>query len=116
MTKTNLNQEIIKMRVQVCKSLANPIRMQIIDALKESELTAGDLACTIDVAAATLSQHLSILRNVGIIQSRREAKFIYYSLSDPRIIEACSIMAEVLKDQLKDMGMLSKHLKEDLEK
>jgi ArsR family transcriptional regulator len=87
--------------------------MSIIDTLKEHELTAGDLACTLDVSSTSLSQHLNILRNVGVVQARREGKFIYYSLSDVRVVQACNLMSEVLLDRLKNMELLSKQLTED---
>jgi|GEM_PF-427055 len=111
MRQSQLSAEITKMRVQVCKAMANPTRMRVIDILKNGEKTAGDLACLLGVPSATLSQHLALLRQVGILESRRDAKFIIYSLTDKRIVDACDLMMKVLLDRIKNVEQLSKSLR-----
>ena len=54
------------------------------------------------ITKANLSQHLAIMRDKGILKSRREGTNIYYSLANPKVIQACDIMREVLFEHLKE--------------
>jgi ArsR family transcriptional regulator len=66
-----------------------------------------------NIAKANLSQHLSVMRQKGILLTRREGTTIYYRLARPKITEACAIMREVLMDSLADQEKLSKSIRGD---
>jgi len=68
------------------KSMAHPIRLEILCRLREGELSVADLQSTAQTTGGNLSQHLAILRNQGIITCRREANFLYNRISDERIL------------------------------
>ena len=84
------------MQADMCQILANPKRLQILNLLKWGELSVGALVQAMGVAKANLSQHLSLMRQRGILATRREGTTIYYRLAIPPITEACEIMREVL--------------------
>ena len=66
---------------QTFKALSNPIRRSILELLKAGKLSAGDIAGHFDVAGATISHHLSILKQADLIREEKEKNFIYYELN-----------------------------------
>ena len=67
---------------QLLKALANANRLMILCTLAEGEHSVGELNDRIDLSQSALSQHLAILRDQGLVKTRRESQTIYYSLSD----------------------------------
>lgn len=102
----DFDDEIFQLHCQVCKSLANPVRLKIMYCLGENELPVSAIIKMVGVRKANLSQHLAILRQVGIVRARRKGLNVYYSIADPKIIRACNILREVLYKQLKEKANL----------
>jgi len=94
-------KELFRMQANVCKTMANPVRMEIIYALKEGEKTVTELVEITGLAKSNVSQHLSVLKGADMLASRREGVNIYYSIANPKIVEACRLMREVLMEQVK---------------
>lgn len=63
------------------KAMADPTRRQILQLLKKGKLTAGDLAEHFDMTKPSLSHHLNVLKNAGLVLDERQGQFIYYSLN-----------------------------------
>ena len=63
------------------RALADPIRREILSLLKGGRLSAGDIASHFDVTGASISRHLSVLKEADLIRDTREGKFIYYDLN-----------------------------------
>ena len=63
------------------KALSNPIRRDILELLKAGRLSAGDISSHFDLAGATISHHLSILKKADLVQETKEKNFIYYELN-----------------------------------
>lgn len=76
------------------------------DLLQEGEKIAGTLSSEMEITKANLSQHLKVMKSKGIVLSRREGVSIYYSIANPKIVEACQLMREVLMEQLDGMSRL----------
>lgn len=74
------------------KTMAHPIRLKILCLLQEGEQTVGDLQKVVKTTNANVSQHLTILRNQGIITFRKEANFIYNRIADDNILELMKTM------------------------
>ena len=94
------------MHAEICKTLANPKRLEIIYALKEGELSAGELVKRLNIPKANVSQHLAILRQRRVVVSRRDGVNIYYSIANPKIVQACALMREMLMEQIKEDNRL----------
>ncbi|MBI4824549.1 MAG: winged helix-turn-helix transcriptional regulator [Nitrospirae bacterium] len=97
---------IFTYQADICKTLGNPKRLEIIEALSNGELNVTELAERLGIRKANASQHLSVLRSKGLIIARREGLNIYYSIANPKIITACGMMREVLLEQLEKGGKL----------
>ena len=63
------------------KALADPIRREILNLLKNGPLSAGEIVDHFSVSGASISRHLSVLKEADLIRDRREGKFIYYELN-----------------------------------
>ena len=63
------------------KALADPIRREILNMLKGGRMSAGDISARFDVTGASISRHLSVLREADLIRDTREGKFIFYELN-----------------------------------
>ena len=67
------------------KSISHPFRLHILCLLQGKEMTVGEISRAIKTTDANISQHLSILRNQGIVGTRKEANFIYNRIIDDRV-------------------------------
>lgn len=86
-SKTKDSKEYYKKCSEVFKILSNPKRLQIMNEIKDKEVTVGEISKAICSRKSNTSQHLAYLRYAGIVVARRSGKNIYYKLADPRIID-----------------------------
>jgi ArsR family transcriptional regulator len=89
----------IEQLADLLKSIAHPIRLQILCMLQEREMTVGELRDAVHTTHANVSQHLSILRNQGIIDFRKDANFIYNRIADARMTELIKTMRGLFCEQ-----------------
>jgi len=102
----NMEEKMFQMHAEVCKSMANPTRLKIMNLLREGEKSVEELRERLKLPKANLSQHLSILRQRRIVTTRRGGLNIYYKVSNLKMIKACDILREVLLEQLQEGGKL----------
>ena len=88
------------MHANICKVFASPTRVMIIDVLQKGEQTVSELEKAIGVRQATLSQHLAVLREKGVVVTKRAGQSVYYQIANPKILQACRLMREVLLEQM----------------
>jgi len=103
----NRDKEIFELQASICQTMANAKRLEIICILNRDEMTVGDIADRMGVRLANLSQHLSIMKSKGILESRRDGVHIYYRISNPKVLQACSLMKEVLMEQFEAQGRMT---------
>jgi len=99
MKTTMTDKSIFEMQAEICKTLTNPKRIEILSVLKTDERTVTELVNALGASKANVSQHLAVMRHKGILTTRREGVNIYYRVANPKVIEACSLMKEVLFEQ-----------------
>lgn len=93
-------RRIFELQAEICQALASPKRLEILYTLRDGELPAGELARRLGISTANLSQHLSIMRQTGLLDSRKEGLNVYYRLAIPEILAACGILRQVLAEHL----------------
>ncbi len=103
-----LREEIIRLHANICSGLADPNRIMIIYSLAEGPHNVSDIASIVELPQPTVSRHLKILRDRGIVRSERDGQTIIYSLSDKRIVQALDLLRATLGDLLTDQGELAK--------
>ena len=102
MMDKNMEEKIFQMHAEICKSMANPTRLRIMNLLREGEKSVEELRGKLKLPKANLSQHLSVLRQRRIVSTRREGLNIYYKVANPKMIKACDLLREVLLEQLRE--------------
>ncbi len=75
--------------VEFCKALADDTRQRILEMLLEREMCVGDIVDAFDMSQPTISHHLNILRQFGLVTSRKEGKQVYYSINRDNVVECC---------------------------
>jgi DNA-binding transcriptional ArsR family regulator len=107
MTDADIKSEVLKLQAELCKSLSDPKRLQIIHELRGGEKAVSELAGILGLKQSNTSQHLATLRRVGVITSRKEGNAVYYRLADAKIADACDLVHEVITNQLRRSERLS---------
>jgi DNA-binding transcriptional ArsR family regulator len=100
------DKTLFELQSEVCKTLASPKRLEILNALKDGEKTVTDLVEILGVPKANVSQHLAVMRHKGILKSRRNGVNIFYTLASSKVIQACILMREVLTEQMRERSKL----------
>ncbi len=103
-------KEFYQLHAELCKVFSNPTRLEILNLLRNGEMSVTKLIEKTKLTQANISQHLSIMKLKGIVSPRREGKNIYYALEYPKIIKAFDIIREVLTERLKKSGNIVKLL------
>ena len=87
--------------------MANAKRLAILESLHGGERSVTDIAEAVGASITTVSQHLRLLRDKRVVETRKDAQTVYYRLRDPRMIEACHLIRAVLVDGMKSQGQLA---------
>ncbi len=96
-----LEDQIYERQVAICKAFANPIRLRILDLLSNGGRNGADIQETLGISKTNLSQHLAILRSAGVVVTHRDGKQIHCSLAIPEVKQACTLIRNVLRAQIR---------------
>ena len=92
---------IYEKQVNICKAFANPIRLRILDMIAQRPYAASELQEQLSISKANLSQHMTILKAAGVVITHREGKQVYCSLAIPEVKQACQLIRNVLRAQIR---------------
>lgn len=95
-----IDHDIAKQHAELCKVLANPKRLRILNLLRDGEQSVTEISERTDIPQPTVSQHLRKMSDRGVVESRDAGVNSYYAITDPRIVDGMVIMREVLIDQI----------------
>ena len=104
-----IDDKIFLMHAEVCKAMANPVRLKVLSVLQDGEQSVEAMVKLLKLRKANLSQHLAVLRQRGIVATRRDGLRIYYRCANFKMLKACAILREVLLEQLAEGGKLMEH-------
>lgn len=93
---------LFEQQAQLLKALAHPRRLEIVHLLRDQTLCVTDIYAMLDLPQANISQHLTLLKDAGVVQSQRQGKQIWYKITDPEILHACDLLRGVLLGKLDD--------------
>lgn len=99
--KPKIDMTIYNLQANISKTLANPIRLAILHILRDGEKSVNELTDILGISQSNLSQHLALMRQVDIVKTRKQGTTIFYSVTNPKINQACDMVREVLIDQLR---------------
>jgi DNA-binding transcriptional ArsR family regulator len=95
---------LFEMHADMCQALANPSRLAIMYMLKDGERCVGDIAGELGIAVHNVSQHLRILRQRSLVHARKEGQTVYYSITNPKFVQACALIREALLEEHQAAG------------
>ena len=100
-------QMLFEKQAEIVKSIAHPLRIAVIDFLKDGEQCVCDIAAFIGAERSNVSRHLSVMVNAGVLDSRKDGLKMIYRLKTPCILNFISCVTDVLAQQIKgDLQLL----------
>jgi DNA-binding transcriptional ArsR family regulator len=105
-----MKQKILEGQANILKALGQPTRLQILDLLKDGERCVCEIFPAINQEQANVSKHLAILRQAGILESRKDGLRILYRIKEPEILNLLQGVSKVLKTQAREQHRLMAQL------
>lgn len=100
--------ELGRFKAEFFKALAHPLRIAVLDTLREGEIGVNELCGLLKTEQSTLSQQLAVLRNRNIVVARKEGLNVYYSVRDKMVFKLLDVAKQIFNNQLISVqGMLS---------
>ncbi|MGA3292054.1 MAG: metalloregulator ArsR/SmtB family transcription factor [Candidatus Microgenomates bacterium] len=87
-------KEFYEKSADLFKILSNAKRLEVLNLIKDKEVTVNDLSKILGTRKSNTSQHLAYLRYTGLVKTRRQGKNVFYKLADPKIVKLCKILTE----------------------
>ncbi len=100
--KAQLEEELYERRAGICKAFANPVRLKILDMVSKGDCPVSEIRERLGISLANLSQHLAVLKAAGVVGTRREGKQVHCFLAIKEVKQACSLISDVLRAQVKN--------------
>lgn len=91
---------VYQMKAEFFRILGHPVRVRILELLKDGERTVGDLQNELQMDSSGTSQHLGVLRKHGILEGRRVGTSVFYTVRDPRIFQLLEVSRQILTSSL----------------
>ena len=97
------NQPLQRFKAEFFKALAHPIRITILELLRQGEMSVGELQERLAIDPSSVSQQLAVLRSRNIVETRRAGSSVFYTVRDPAIFELLDIARTIFDNHLIDM-------------
>lgn len=111
----NKNMALYERQADICYALSHPVRLYILDLLAAEDMSSTQLLEVLAIPKANLSQHLSVLKDAGILKTRKEGAFQMLTLGIPKIKEACQLVRGILMDRISEEQKSMNELKKNLD-
>ena len=97
-----MDDRIFELHAEVCKTLASPWRLKLIELLRHGERPLKELVEGTGLPVANVSQHLNLMKAAGVVEARREGSRSFYRLTNPKLLKAFDLMRDILRDRLSE--------------
>jgi DNA-binding transcriptional ArsR family regulator len=105
-----VTEKLVNFKAEFFKALANPLRIRILDELRDGELTVSQIRDRLDVELPNVSQQLSVLKAKNVVTSRKQGNNIYYSCTDKSVFKLLDVAKEIFNNHLIDVQNTLKQL------
>jgi len=99
----HFTDEALHLVAERFKALAEPMRLRILNALRDGELTVSELVERTGATQANISRHLALLHSHGMVARRKEGLHVYYRISDPVVFELCETICARLEREFENV-------------
>ncbi len=101
-----MEDQIYLYHAEMCKVFSHPKRLELINILRDKEMSVGELSRRLGLAIGNLSQHLAMMRQRHILASRKEGNVVYYRIANPRLLKAFDLLREIMFEQIRQDAAL----------
>ena len=91
---------VIELIAQRFQALGEPMRLRLLDRLRQGEANVVELAELLQTTPQNASKHLGVLHRLGIVDRRKDGNFVYYSIADPAVFSLCEIVCGSIESEL----------------
>jgi DNA-binding transcriptional ArsR family regulator len=95
---------------EMCKVFSHPLRLQILNTLRDKEMSVSDMADRLGVAIGNVSQHLNMMKHRRVLGTRKDGNVVYYRLGNPKILAAFDLIREILFEQMQREGTIVRQM------
>jgi DNA-binding transcriptional ArsR family regulator len=99
-------QPIHRVKAEFFRVLGHPVRVRVLELLREGERSVGELQAALGIDSSGTSQHLGALRKQGLLESRRQGTSVYYRVKDPRTFQLLEVARQILTSHFEDTQAL----------
>ncbi|MHC1783718.1 MAG: ArsR/SmtB family transcription factor [Anaerolineaceae bacterium] len=92
-------RSIFEVQAGLCRCMSSAVRIEIIHVLRSGPQRVNDIVRATGYSQAMISRHLGVLRQSGVVSAQREAQEVIYQIANPKIVEICDLMREVLVEE-----------------
>jgi ArsR family transcriptional regulator len=107
-SSSTLDAEVFERQATICKAFAHPKRLHLLELLGHGEQRLSLLQKELGVSKANFSQHLSVLKAAGVVTTRRQGRAVYCALALPEVRQACHLIRQVLRTQIRMQHRLAR--------
>lgn len=97
-----------RMHAELCKVFTNPTRIEILQLLRDREMSVSEMVEELGLPQPNVSQHLAMMRSRDVLAWRREGTVVKYRLAHPKVLKAFDLIREVLADELRQAARLAR--------
>ena len=101
-----MEDRIYAYHAEMCQVFSHPKRLEVINVLRDGEMTVTELSQKVGLTVGNLSQHLSMMKERHILSCRKEGNMVYYRIANPKLIRCFDMMREMLFDQIRQDAAL----------
>ncbi|MBL7215405.1 MAG: winged helix-turn-helix transcriptional regulator [Phycisphaerae bacterium] len=98
--------QVFEKQAQIAKAIAHPVRVAVLDYLKNGEQCVCDIAAAVKTERTNLSKHLSVMTSAGVLQSRKDGLKVMYRIKTPCVLRFLDCIKECLKEQAEEHQQL----------
>ena len=102
------DREVFETQANLCRAMGCAARLEIVHVLRDGLKHVNDLARLTGLPQPSISRHLTILRNVGVVTAQRQGTGVVYSIANPKIVAVCDLMREVITEQAAHLATVMK--------
>lgn len=106
MSSESPKRQLFRQFATVAKAVAHEHRLELLEAMAQGERTVETLASRAGISVANASQHLQQMRRAGLIEARRDGKFVYYQLSDPSVLDLIAALTRIGERHVAEVGKI----------
>jgi DNA-binding transcriptional ArsR family regulator len=107
---SDLSKALYERHAEMCKVFSNPTRLMILNVLRDAEMTVAAVAEKLGITMGTVSPHLLMMKRQHVLASRKQGNQVFYRLANARMLKAFDLIREVLYEQMRQEGNLTRHL------